>query len=242
MSLQFSDTTNRIGIIETIEDNTQTQTSTSSSYSLAKKTRDVNLAYARYMMLAIQSGGRMQVDDNNQSDYPILTFNLVSGQDNYAFTNDGASTPNQILDFRQLRIKDPTGNFILLTPIDRESDDVSQYQGMTGTPRTYDQTANGIIFYPTPNYNSTNGGEIYVSRTPVYFLTSDTTKTPGIPDMFHEYLALRPSYYFCLRKGMKQAKDYAVELQVMERMIQDYYSKRARADKPRLNVRNESNK
>lgn len=234
--MQFSNTSDRTGIVELLEDYTNTQSSTTSSYPLKSKTRDINLAYAWYFLLAIKSSGRWQVDDTNQTDYPIITFNLVSSQDNYAFTDDGSTPANQILDFYSLRIKDASGVWKTLDSIDRVEDKslIDSYQGTTGTPEKYDITSNGIIFYPTPNYDSTNGVELYVARTPVYFLSTDTTKEPGIPDMFHEYLALRPAYKFLLRHDMKQAGNYKVELLEMENSIKEYHSRRTRNEKPKL--------
>lgn len=242
MAIQFSDTTNRIGLIQMLEDYTNTQSSTTTTFPLATKTREINNAFAHFMMLAIRYSGRWQVDDTNQSDYPILTFDLVSGQDNYAFTNDGSTPANQILDLHQFRIKDNSGNWINIKPIDRAVDNINQYQGTTGVPVAYDLTSNGIILFPTPNYNSDEGAEMYVSRTPSYFATSDTTKKPGIPDMFHEYLVIRPAYLFCLAKGLPRAKDYGQEMLKLEEEIGYYYGKRPRYEKQRITVAQQNNR
>jgi len=97
---------------------------------------------------------------------------------------------------------------------------------VAGTPEYYDLIGNNVVFYPTPNYTSANGIEFTVTRTPVYFTTSDTTKKPGIPDMFHEYLVLRPAYYFCAVKGLPQAKALGDAMLMMENSIKHYYSNR----------------
>lgn len=240
--MQFSDTTNRTGLIEALEDYTNTQSSTTASYPIKTKTRDINNAFAHFMMLAIRSSGRWQVDDTNQTDYPIITFDLVSGQDNYAFTNDGSTPSNQILDLHQFRIKNSSGTWINLRPIDRAVDDINSYQGLSGTPEVYDLTSNGIILFPTPNYNSDEGAEMYVSRTPSYFASTDTTKKPGIPDMFHEYLVIRPAYFYSLAKGLDRARDYKLEMETLEREIQAYYGRRPRYEKVRLGVQTQNNR
>lgn len=227
--MQFSDTTNRTGLIELLEDLTTTQSATTSSYPIKTKTRDINNAYANFMSLAIRACGRWQVDDTNQTDYPIVTFSLVSGQDNYAFNLDENS--NQILELHKLRIKDANGKWTDVEQIDRREFDINQYQDITGTPEYYDITSNGIIFYPTPNYNSTNGGELYVSRTPSYFISTDTTKKPGIPDMFHEYLVFRAAYYFCLANGLKQSTGLGNEMLRMEENIKHYYAERNKGER-----------
>lgn len=240
--MQFSDTTNRTGIVEALEDFTNTQSSTTASYPLKTKTRDINNAFAHFMMLAIRSSGRWQVDDTNQTDYPIITFDIVSGQDNYAFTTDGSTPANQILDLHQFRIKNTSGNWINIRPIDRAVDDINAYQGLTGTPEAYDLTSNGIILFPTPNYNSDEGAEMYVSRTPSYFLSTDTTKKPGIPDMFHEYLVIRPAYFYSLAKGLPRARDYKAEMDILEREIQAYYGRRPRYEKVKMSVVQQNNR
>ena len=235
--MQFSDTTNRTGIIQLIEDNTGTQSASTSSYSLATKTRDVNNAYANYFLIAASTEGRWQVDDTNHTDYPIITTNLTSGQQDYVFTVDGSSTPNQILDIYRVEITDPSGLDVELTPIDQfdvKGVALTEFMSADGTPRFYDKTANGIIMYPTPNYNATAGLKIYYTRTPSYFTTADTTKKPGIPDMFHEYLALRPSYQYCLRKGLANADNLRADMLIMEDQIKSYYMNRSRDEVKRM--------
>lgn len=44
--------------------------------------------------------------------------------------------------------------------------------------------------------------------------------------MFHEYLVLRPAYYFCVAKGLPQAKAYGDSMVMMEREIKQYYANR----------------
>lgn len=228
--MQYSDTANRTGIVELLEDLTTTQSATTSSYPLATKTRDINNAFSNFISIAIRACGRWQVDDTNQTDFPIVTFDLVSGQDNYAFDRDGSTPSNQILELHKLRIKNSSGRWFEPTQIDRREFDISQFQDVTGTPEFYDITSNGIIFYPTPNYNSDEGAELYVSRMPTRFTTSDTTKKAGIPEMFHEYLAIRPAYFYCLANGLKQATGLGNEMFRMEENIKHYYSERNKGE------------
>lgn len=227
MAIQFSDTTNLTGLVETLARYTGTQTSTTSSYTLAQKTLDINNAYVNFISLASKAAGKQQIDDTNNSTLPLLLSNLVSGTANYSFKVDEASPTNQVLQLQKLRIKDANGKWTdYLTQIDKISVDISQFQDVTGTPEYYDLIGDNVVFYPTPNYNSTDGIEFTVTRTPVYFLTSDTTKKPGIPDMFHEYLVLRPAYFFCVAKGLPQAVAYRDMMLLMEKEIQHYYSNR----------------
>ena len=223
----FSETTNLTGIVETLARYTGTQTSTTSSYTLAQKTLDINNAYVHFINLASRAAGKRQIDDTNNTTLPLLLSNMVSGTANYSFKVDEASPTNQVLEMQKLRIKDANGKWTdYLTQIDKNEVDVSQFQDITGTPEFYDLIGDNVIFYPTPNYNSTDGIEFTVTRTPIYFLTSDTTKKPGIPDMFHEYLVIRPAYLFCTMKGLPQAVAYRDATMLMEKEIAHYYSNR----------------
>lgn len=235
--MQFSDTVNRTGIIELIEDLTGTQSATTSSYTLATKTRDVNNAFSNYNMVAQRSAGSWESDDTNQTDYPIITTNLVSGQQDYSFTVDQQG--NQILDIYRVEIAGPSGIFSQVIPLDEldmNGTSLTEFMKTSGTVMFYKKTANGIFLYAPTSYNYTNGLKIYYARTPTYFLTSDTTKKPGIPDMFHEYLALRPAYFYALAKGLPQAQalgNQVIELEGSDRLgitgkIGDYYANRSR--------------
>lgn len=225
MSLQFSDTTNKAGIVQLIDDLAQSDTNT---YPLAEKTRDINLALDRVFALIFQSGGTWQFDDSNHTDYPIITTDLVSGQRDYSFTSD--ETGNLILDVQRVLIKDSNGIFAQIYPVDVSSNQapISFVDGLNqvGTPSTYDKNANGIFLDPIPDYNSTNGLKIYISREGSYFATTDTTKKAGFAGLFHEYLALRPAYYYALRKGKNNADVLKRDMLEMENAIQQYYKVR----------------
>ena len=230
--IKFSDTTNRDAIIQKIETATGTQSATTATYPLAQKTLDVNQALGRFMLLAIQAGGRFQVDDTNQTDYPILSTQINSGQNDYVYVYDGSSTPNKILDLRMVRILDTNGEWHDLKPVDREANNLTKFQGQTGMPTEFDVDANAIKLYPTPNYTLANALEIYVSREPQYFATTDTTKQAGIPTIFQDYLWKRPSAEYAMIKTLPQAVGLQNAVTTMEADIMAYYSRRDRVDKP----------
>ena len=237
--MEFSDSTNGDGIVELINDLAGTD---NNDYSLSKKARDVNSALNRFWLIAIKSAGRWQVDDSNQSDYPIITMNLVAEQQDYSFTMDGSSTPNQVLEIQRVSVLDSGGSERLLTPIDINDVPVamSEYRKTSGMPVEYDKNATGIFLFPKPaaaSVTTTNGLKVYISRTPTYFLSSDTTKKAGIPRLFDEYLALRPAYQFCFRKNLPQAKVLKQEMLEMEDAIGEFYARRNQDERPRITAR-----
>lgn len=223
MGLYFSGVA---GIIQTIDDTVGTNSTT---YPIAKKTRDVNLALDRVFALIFQVGGTWQFDDSNHTDYPIITTNLVANQRDYAFTDDGAG--NLILDVYKVMVADENGDFFEVYPVDQQTNPPSTMvdgQNTSGQPFFYDKTGNGIFLDPIPNYNSTNGLKVFINRTGSYFTTTDTTKKPGFAGLFHEYLVLRPSYMYAMRKGLEQANRLKAEMLEMEAEIQNYYKSRER--------------
>lgn len=230
MSLVFSNTTTKAGIIQNIERNCGLNDGDISGNTtlLAQFTGDINTSMDHVMGLIFQTGGTWQFDDSNHTDYPIITTNLVSGQRDYSFTTDGSS--NLILDIYKVFIADENGLFRQITPVDVPSGAPANYwDGLntTGQPNTYDKLANGIFLDPIPNYNYTNGLKVYINRESTYFTTADTTKKPGFAGLFHEYLALRPSYFYLIRnQSFAIADRIKGEMERMESAIKNYYQAR----------------
>lgn len=206
-------------ILDLISRNTTTQNSSTSSYTTTAKTVDVNNALNNYFILANMGAGNWRpADDTNQTDYPVVFADIILNQQDYSFTVD--ANGNQILDMYKIRILNPNGiDWTTLSQINQDTiTDADLSTVENGVPSQYYLTANGIFLVQKPNYNmrlvneGKSGLEIRISRTPSYFTTSDTTKKAGIPWTHHEYLALRPSYFYALQKGLKQAGAYKVAL------------------------------
>lgn len=247
--IQFSNSTTKAGIIEQIGKRTGTQNASSTAYSLAEKTVDVNMALANFFMLATKATGRWQVDDSNFLDYPIIYTNIVAGQQDYSVTED--ETGNQVTDIWKIRIQYPDGSWKTLSQRDINDgmdDDEWMNSNQTGLPTEFDLNADGIFLNAIPNYDLGNGLEVYVSRTGSYFVSTDTTKAAGIPDIFQEYLIIRPSYLYCLDKALPRATQLGYILfgrdgkSGMEKAIQDYYASRNRTEKPRFRPARQNNR
>lgn len=204
--------------------------SNTTSYSLADKTADINLALDSVWARIFRAGGTWQYDDSNQTDYPIITTNLVAGQRDYAFVTDEQG--NLILDIYKVVIAQPDGTYKEIFPVDiqSEKDTAGFYDGndTQGTPTQYDKTANAIFLNDIPSYSSTNGLKVYINREGSYFTTSDTTKKAGFAGSFHEYLAVRPSYQYAYRNSLKNATALFNEMLRLENAIDTYYGFRQR--------------
>lgn len=215
--MQFSDTTTRTGLLQLIEDLTGTQNV--SSYSTAVKTRDVNLAFDEYQNLVKKVAGTWQADDSNHTKYPNMYGNLVSGQQDYSFSSDQQG--NQVQDIYRVECKSPSGNWTLLNPVDemRFTEAISAIDTQSGTPTEYWKTANGIFLKVKPNYSSSLGIRMFYTRSPNYFVSTDTTKVPGIPNGHHRYLAVKVSYWYWLPRDTAKANTFALEVQKLEKSI-----------------------
>ena len=242
MTLTFSE------LITLLQRLTNTQSATTASYPLLAKTVDINNALDNFFLLARKGEGRAQVDDTRHTKYPVVKFSLVSGQQDYSFTND--EDGNQILDVYKVRVKDSAGNWHTLKQRDLQdgNDDELDSTTETTSPSKYDITANGIFLTDIPNYSSLLGGELYVSVSPVYFASTNTTQVAGIPGFFHRYLALHPAYFYSVQKNLPMKTDYYRELygldgkSGLESAITDYYSLRNKDEKKRMQVRQQNNR
>lgn len=250
MSLQFSDTTNYRGIIQIYEKELGFNQGDVSGDTnrLKAATADINLALDDFTDIAIKSSGLWQFDDSNQTDYPIITTNIVSGQRDYAFTTDGSG--NLILDIYRVVIGDPSGVFRDITPVDQQTPNnngnyTSTFingQNATGTPKGYDKTSNALFFDVIPNYNLTNGIKFFINRESSYFIYTDTTKKPGIPGLFHKYLALRAALDYARRNSLSVFPNLEAEVyryEGNERLgingsISSYFGNRSRDVRKRL--------
>lgn len=229
MSIQFSNTTTKGGILQLIERNCGFNDGdiTGNATLLAQFTSDVNVALDQVLSIIFDVGGTWKFDDSNHTDHPIITTSLVANQRDYSFTTDESG--NLILDIFKVFVADSSGNYTELCPVNVPFNSPSNYTdglNTTGIPNSYDKRGNSIFVDPIPNYTKADGIKIYINRESTYFTTTDATKKAGFAGIFHEYLALRPSYFYCLRNGIAKATVYKQEMLEMEQRIRDYYKAR----------------
>lgn len=192
---------------------------------LADFTNKINRAYDKLATKIMSVDGRWQWDDSNYSDHPIGSTQLNSGQQDYAFDVEH-------MEISKVLIRDSAGNKTLITPID-ENDPIgrSLLEDSTstgGTPMFYDKKGASMFLYPTPNYTKAAGLIVHYQRKPSYFATSDTTKAPGVPALFHRYLSLEASIDYTVSKQQPVKNDWIVLLKEIENDMMEFYSKRSK--------------
>lgn len=250
MSLQFSNTTTRKGILQSIERKLGFNPGDISD-STAKKldfTAEINTDIDYTISLILQCGGLWQLDDTNHTDYPMISTNLLSGRRDYTFLTDGSN--NLVLDIYRVMVADSSGYFREIKSVDQQTltnnnsdtNTLIDGQNSTGTPTRYDKTANGLFLDLIPNYSYANGLKVFINREFSYFTSSDTTKMPGFAGLFHEFLPLRTSWRYAVDKSLPSAKSLGEQVQLMERDIKAYYGSRDKDTPKRMVANVENNK
>lgn len=192
-----------------------------------------NNALEHIEALINNSDERWVFDDTNNTDYPIATTNLVSNQQDYPL----ATTQ---LSIDRVEMLDPTGlNWLLLKPFgqhDIRFQALGQFLKTPATPLMYDKLADSIFLYPIPNYSMSAGLKIYFTRTPVYFVSTDTTKTPGFNPLYHDLISYWMAYEFAMANGKNNATQLWQAIQLKEQSLYDFYGQRSRDERPRFGV------
>jgi hypothetical protein len=204
-----------------------------SSYPIDQMTDDENVAMDRVASLIMKADARWQFDDTNETDLPIATTDIVAGQEDY-------SLETAHLDVTMVRVKYPDGTWHTLDPID-QADILDSEIGQTGLPTKYDKLGTSIFPLPIPNYDLDDAIELHFKRGPSYFLTTDTTKSPGFNALYHDLIALWPAYDFALRNLPNLATGYFNAIQLKEDALVNDYANRA-PDKIVMRTRTESSR
>ena len=157
-------------------------------------TQRINRSYDKIMPFLLSlKGETLSFDDSNHTDFPIGVSNLTSGVNDYSFLVDEnsnsilnitkvlflpSSSATEYVELTRMQLNDELATFAL-----------SPNPSNVGVPTHFMENNNTILLYPKPNYTAVNGLKILFERQPSYFVSTDTTKTPGIPLIFHELLA-----------------------------------------------------
>lgn len=243
MSLQFSDTTNKNGILQECESwifGSDYGAITDNAERLATFTRNVNIAVDEVIVDIMKQDERWQFDDTNHTDYPIGTTTLVDGQQDYVFDVTHIKITG-------VDVLDASGVYQPMKPTDIDTirnfgkgESLTAYESADGMPEYYDVTATSIFLYPAPAAGSVtvaSGLKVYFQRAGVAFVTTDTTAIPGFPSLFHQIVPIKASNRFAKQNSMQ---DKARELDAIEQKLQgditEWYSNRNITHSPRLSA------
>lgn len=235
----FNDTTNRKGIIQEIEKNTDLGIGyISGNTDLMKDfTADVNVVSSEVFALIYLLCGNWQYDDSNYTDLPQAVTDLVSGTDKYLI-------PETALTIQRLEYKDESGNWYVIDPITKEQINVAvdELLKTDGNPQYY-RILNGTVeLFPAPNISVTGGLKIYFDRANVDFVTSDTTKKPGFDSFLHDIIPVKTAIKWFDRKQATSPslQRLLVREAKLEALLTKHYSKRFKDKAPVIGRKKES--
>jgi hypothetical protein len=232
---QFSDTTNKNGIIQKIEFLTGLGDAGISGNAILLKqvTGFINDWLGVLAGDVLQVDGRYEWDDTNYGDQPIATFNLVADQTGYSITEDDNAA--EILDITRVEVKNAaSGDFIKLLPIDQRDihQGYTEARESSGIPQYYDWIGSVLTLFPASSYNSTAGAKIWFKREPSFFASTDTTKEASFASPFQKVLWLGPTYDYSLSSEPNDRLRQEVELE--RERLREYYSRRNKYEQPRI--------
>lgn len=228
--MQFSDTTNKQGLIQDITMWTGANTS-SQGFAIEDRTRCINDRYREVATSIMEVDAQWTFDDENKSTLPIGQSNLVSNQRDY-------SLPTEAFSLKRVRIKDNNGDWNTLEPLQQsELDAISEDN--TGTPTSYYEEGNSILLEPIPvtsSITTTDGLKVNFSRGIEAFNSTDTSKTPGFHENFHRMLSIGASLdYLIAEEGSPETiKNLQTAWQKKESSLRDLYSRRNEEQVPIL--------
>ncbi len=234
----FSDTSSALsGLCQDIDFLVST---TSTTYPLADKARNVNNWYRRTVAWIWENSADWEFDDSNLTTLPTATTDLVNGQQDY-----GLDTISQKIE--RVEVMDNSGDYQLMIPIDKEfvtKEAMSELYETDGMPIYYDMVGRSILLYPKPSTTETTltaGLKIYVSRDVDQFVPGDTTQEPGFANNFHRILSLGASYDYAVSKGLTDKLNYLRgEITNIQKDMEDFYTERHTDFRPRIFPKNQS--
>lgn len=168
------------------------------------------------------------IDDTNHAKLPIGQTDLTKDQSMYSFLVDEDN--NRILSLTRVDIKDETGNWRQLKPIDQSQispEALNEFMKTSGTPIYYDKVADNVIkLYPASNIDVTNGIEYHFIRTPSYFTNADTTKQPGFANELHRGAVINGAYDCAFSLGLQNLQPLSIERQMEDEKMKEYFRNR----------------
>ena len=228
--MDFSDTTNMQGLLQDVDFLAR---STSASYPVNDKTRNINQAYQKAVSLIWESADDWQYDDSNATDLPKTLTNLTHNTASYA-------VPSTSQKIHRIEIKDSQGEWYKLNPIDYKDLDVAldEFYSEANRPIHYDLVGNYVTLYPAPSSAYTtlaSGMCMRVSRDVTLFPTSATTAVPGFAPNFHRYLSVCAALDFVPDNQDRQLL-VGMKTQI-EADIKRFYSSRGTERRPQIRPR-----
>ena len=186
--MQFNDNTNKQGLTQMID---SLCSSNSSTFTIADKTRAINNYADMLFVEQVLTANTAQPDDYNYSALPETTIAFTVGQDTFAFPTDAL-----FIERVEMPNKSGTG-YTVLQPTDIRESQIAWTGREDGTPNFFDVA--GRKFRTDRAFDYSGNLTVFYARDLEQFTASDTTKTPGLPRVLHQYLAYGAAIEYCIK-------------------------------------------
>lgn len=227
--MQYSDTTNKNGWVQRFEQKARLPDGTVTG-TLAKQVASIfNRAIEKRMSMMLQYNDAVRWDDPNHTDAPIAYTNLVTSQSDYKFTKDAnglwilninkirilqGASETQYVELERMTLDDP-----------RVAEAMSPSSGITGIPSAFVELGGRIYLDIAPNYNATNGMELFFGREHSSVASTDTTKEVGVPTIFHDLIISDAVYEYTWTHRPDEGNTLTIlkdEIQTEEKKLRDF--------------------
>jgi len=228
--MQFSNTTNKQGVLQYCEKHTGLGYGniTGNSDVLLEFTANVNAAMRDLWHYIFTSTGVWEYDDSNQTNLPQATTDVVESQSKYAL-------PSDALIIKRVELKDESGNWYKLHPLMRNDipGAINEFHDEDGSPTYYRLLGDTLELFSPPNYDSTDGMRVYFSRGSVEFVSTDTTKVVGFASEYNDAVPLKASLEWLDINLPEDARTAKIQAKYDAKIIQlkEYFNRRFPAKK-----------
>lgn len=225
--MQFSDTTNNSGLIQSFEFWTGLGLAQVSgdTAKLKEATRLINTNYHKATTIIFESMDDWDFDDPNHANTGFIkSYNLTKDTQYVELP-----TTDKILKVRRVEVSYDGSTWVKAEPMDLSeySNAVTQTSHISSdfekSKPFYDLVGKYIYLYPIPDAAVTNGLKVWVTREIDEFATTDTTQEPGFDEPFHEILAVGAALDYAMAKGLATAGNIASKYSELEARMRRYY-------------------
>jgi hypothetical protein len=196
--------------------------SNTTNYSPANRALNINNWNSRVTALILRSQDSWDFDDSNRSDFPILTTDLVAGQQDYAL-------PLGSLQIKRGEVTYDGSSWNRLNPFD-----INEREGATNSASLadfttskpfYDIHSGSLFLYPIPTGNVSAALTLWIARAPVEFTADQMTSSdePGFDSLFHEILAYGAAYEYATANSLANREILKRTLDEMQAELRAYY-------------------
>jgi len=218
--MKFNDTTNNSGICQDVWYLTGTDSTSLTTSTIARITNKVLRELA---LDAWRFSNSWKFDDSNQTTFAIAEQTLVNGQNDY-------SLPSTAFDIQKVEIQDVAGNWYVVDPIsidELQNIAVDEFYKTNGKPIYYYIDGFSLRLKPAPDTTQVSKVRIYMSRDISEFVSTDTTKEPGIPAVLHPIVPFLVALEYATINGLGDKVSY-LKLKVDEwrQRFVDYFTQR----------------